>query len=464
MEKELRLRPGLLVFIALLCGFITPVVWAAALPVALLLCLAFPENLRRAVLGCYLLGWLIAPSALIEITEAEHYDGPAHVLRMPRPAGEGRTWTLVQISVGRVMLSLPEDSELGLGDRLWVRGQIEPLTEGSHSYLSQLGVVGRIVPGLDGLNLVRQGPAVFRWGVRWRRSFQAFAEGTLSPPVAELLGAMTFSLRGNLDEPMDDALSRLGVAHLVAASGLHVVIFAFGMSVALRWLPIPRRAQILLLLVLLLLYAGAAGFRPPVVRAVLMAAVYFGAGLFRREPDGLSAIGWVGFGYLLWDPYAWREIGFQLSFATVLTLALYLPVHPLDERTPWRYALDWLGRVAQVSAFAFLGSLPFVVVHFGVIPLAAIAFNLLLVPFAPLVIMGGLVLHAIWLADPGVASMLAPGLEGLVGWFLAVMRTGSEWGWVAVEAPAPPVLFVIAYYVGLILMWRPRRRAAPLAT
>ena len=62
------------------------------------------------------------------------------------------------------------------------------------------------------------------------------------------------------------------------------------------------------------------------VRAVLMAALYFGAVLFEREPDGPTAVGAAALIILAGQPTALLEPGFQLSFLTIATLAVTMPV------------------------------------------------------------------------------------------------------------------------------------------
>ena len=141
-----------------------------------------------------------------------------------------------------------------------------------------------------------------------------------------MLSGILIGRRSDLPPALMADFVHTGTVHVLASAGLHVGILAFWLERLLQKLTLPRKVQAALLIALLLLYALVCGGRPAVVRAVLMAALYFGAVLFEREPDGPTAIGAAGLIILIVQPTALLEPGFQLSFLTILTLALTMPV------------------------------------------------------------------------------------------------------------------------------------------
>ena len=98
-----------------------------------------------------------------------------------------------------------------------------------------------------------------------------------------------FQLTSGLDSDDWHELRASGTTHIVSTSGLHVLIAGFALLFLLTKSDLPRPLQIVLLLVCLLLYGGAAGLRPPIIRAIVMIGVALSAYLFRKGVDLISA-------------------------------------------------------------------------------------------------------------------------------------------------------------------------------
>ena len=108
---------------------------------------------------------------------------------------------------------------------------------------------------------------------------------------------------------------------------------------------------------------------------------------------------------LLVDPFLVHSVGFQLSCAASLGIALFAP-----RLTRWIRGPAWLRECLAVTAAAQLGVAPVLLPVFGSMPLVALPANLLAVPVAgPLTTFG--------MAAGAVAGLLhdvAPGLARVV--------------------------------------------------
>ena len=116
-----------------------------------------------------------------------------------------------------------------------------------------------------------------------------------------------------------------GVAHIFAVSGLHVgALYAFCQLFMqkTRLKKTPKWLQFILLTTLLLGYAGLCGFSASVIRATVICLVGYVAKLLGLETDFLQSIGAAAIIVLLLSPTALFEVGFLLSFAACLGLAL----------------------------------------------------------------------------------------------------------------------------------------------
>lgn len=106
----------------------------------------------------------------------------------------------------------------------------------------------------------------------------------------------------------------LGLAHLLAASGLHVqLLFSWGMAI-LSWSPLSRKQIACILLALLFGYAAFLAFPASILRAWLFLAFREGAIARKRELDAtkgwLLALSLI----LLVMPYRVKDLGLRLSF------------------------------------------------------------------------------------------------------------------------------------------------------
>jgi len=85
-----------------------------------------------------------------------------------------------------------------------------------------------------------------------------------------------------------------------------------------------NRGLALLSMVAITGYAALAGGGASVVRAAVMADVFFLALLVDREADLPSAIAVAGLGLALWNPAVIHDVGFLLTFAATIGIVVAL--------------------------------------------------------------------------------------------------------------------------------------------
>lgn len=310
------------------------------------------------------------------------------------------------------------------------------------------------------------------WAMR-RRVLEA-VKASLPPTQAAVLSGILLGKRTELPPDLMADFVHTGTVHVLASAGLHVGIVAFWLLTLCERLTLPRKASALFLIAALWLYALMAGGRPSVTRAVVMATIYFGALLFEREPDLPTTLGAAALLILAWQPTALFEPGFQLSFLTVFTLALAMPLWEgfwrpwVQKRVTGRIAQKaalWGLEMAGLSLLAQIGSLPVVASSYNELSWSGWFANMLVVPLLFLLIplgFSGALVWSLWHAA-------GAGLLGLAGAGLALLTRlvrffgESDWAYRAVVSP-PPML-ILGYY-GLLaclasLANRQKGKAAP---
>lgn len=290
--------------------------------------------------------------------------------------------------------------------------------------------------------------------------------GRLYPPEQQAwMSGILFGYRDELDPEQYRQFSEIGMAHILAISGLHVglvVAMVFGVLLRMGW---TREAAQLGCIAFIPCYIAITGAEPPVVRAGFMAMI--GLELMRRKrwKDGLALISGVGWAMLLWHPYYLADVSYQLSFA--VTAGLILGVPRLDTLWPQKWPPSIKG-LLSVTITAQAVSFPLTLYYFNHIAWASLPGNLILVPLIGMLLLpaglASLLLSFVW-------HPLGTWFAHIVSWMNRMLFSAVEllnrwdpYGWNGIS---PPLWWIVLYYTGLALLivflQRSRIRPSPPA-
>ncbi|MDR1045189.1 MAG: ComEC/Rec2 family competence protein [Candidatus Adiutrix sp.] len=339
---------------------------------------------------------------------------------------------------------------------------------------------------------------------RWRSRALRFIEERVPAPASGILAAQLAGRRNAVAPEVEEDFRALGLSHLLSVSGLHLGVW-YGLCFWLLRLILKRigplagrikadPAAAFLALWPALFYAGLVGAASPVIRSAVMisAAVLAALALRRGDPwNILAAAAWV---LLLLEPYRLLTASFQLSFVATAAMLAVFSRRPGEERRPpsiprslWTRPLNraWLaelaGRLKQsgpapehgpapdgrrsffrgalLAALAgTLGTAPVVIWHFGRLPLAGIAANVVftaLLSFS--VLLPGLCSLAVLPLSPELAGWLLGWAGTILSALLPVLGLAADLagpGWLL---PAPGPWLLLAWYLaGWLILRSPR--------
>lgn len=288
-------------------------------------------------------------------------------------------------------------------------------------------------------------------------------EASLPPTQAALLEGILIGQRAGLPPDLAADFVHTGTVHILASAGLHVGIIAASLWLLFNSLTLHRKASAATLIGLLWVYVFLSGERPSVTRAVLMATIYFGALLFEREPDLPTTLAASAFAMLAVSPSSLFESGFLLSFATVITLAMIMPVwdawlrpriDALPLARPWRRLLLRAAELVGVTVFSQIGALPVVASAYNEMSLSGFAANVLVVPLLFLIIplgITGVTLGIVWRP---LSAVFFAGASPLLGWTVDIVRAFGESSTGFTATPPPDPVAVACYYAAVAgLSW-----------
>ena len=362
---------------------------------------------------------------------------------------KGDPWRKAEILPWRVRVwRCPPDAPFQRGARVHCRGKLRPAR----------------FPGPTAAELTVFRPRSIRvtapppplspgcWGTRWRRWAQdVLGRGVeeTSPVETTLYRALLLGTREEVPAEVYEAFRRTGTVHIFALSGLHVGMLGVLLALVLRLTGVSRDRWGLFLLPLLGLYVAATGMRASALRAWLMAAVYFLAPLFRRQPDAPSSVAAAALVLLFADPANLLSIGFLYSFIVVAFLVTAFETRRPAEPNPGEPLVRFLlrrraGAAVRSAATAFIASAPLTALFFGRFSVVAVPANLVVVPLTFLVVLCG---WSALLFPPGAAvfNQAAAGilrvLERGIG---ALAQVPGAW----FPVSPPPLVAVACWYAG----------------
>jgi len=341
----------------------------------------------------------------------------------------------------------PSYPELELGDRVELEGRLRappgrrnPADFDYAAYLARLGV-GATLRITDEAGVRVLGPAhsaltalVADVQSHTRRAVRTHVRGEETRAV---LLALLIADRSGVDPETRDAFARTGLAHLLAVSGLHIVLVGLVLYQLLRpslvrlglgWRAV-EIARAGVTLAILAIYGLVTGGSPSVVRAVVMAGAMVAARTLQRPADALNGLGLAAAILLAWRPTALVDIGFQLSFAAVGALVLLSPVVMgvlPDAVATRRWARAGAGMLVA-SLCATLGTAPVLMYHFGQVPVGGLILNVPGIPVANVALGAGLGMAATAGPAPWVADAFAAVAELAMQALLAINDAGVRW-------------------------------------
>lgn len=332
--------------------------------------------------------------------------------------------------------------------------------------------------------------SLFRWIDIKRQGFSDYVDRSISYPGSALLKAVTVGYRSFIDDNLNELITVAGVQHLLAISGLHLMVVALFSFWIIRlilrktlpgiFLIIPEPIiSVILSFPFVACYAVFAGFTAPTQRA-LFSVVSLGLGilLFRRITF-LTAFSFAAVIILVADLSLLYSPSFILSFVAVAGINwVALSLRPVGSLKPLSGDGSKIGRHLIKIRNSFLDIFwislcvqtvlcPFLIYFFLRFCWAGLLTNVFLVPYVSLVVLPlSITTLVAFLINPVLADLFS----GAVGFFLdpvistvkimGSLRWSVFWGIPKVSSPVTAKFCILLYLVILcfVVMGMKKRR------
>jgi competence protein ComEC len=309
-----------------------------------------------------------------------------------------------------------------------------------------------------------------------------FFDRNLAYPENAEMRALVIGDQGEIGEPLRQTFARTGMAHLLVISGLHLSIVAAAMFAAVRlaMMLLPglanrgyaNKVAALVAMIAVCAYASIAGHHVSTVRALTMVLAYMLAVAIDRSREATAPLALAAIVICVALPGSTADIGFQLSFASVIAIVLgmrrcaawfarrkrlgRLRGEPSSPR--WRFIEAPTGYLA-VSFWAMVGTAPLTAYHFNQFAIIGIVANAVVVPIMAFgATISGLVAAGVsFFSESAARPVLLFGASALAaGNWLAAWFVDWPLAWFRIFTPTILELTIAYAFVALWLL-------APLA-
>ena len=283
-------------------------------------------------------------------------------------------------------------------------------------------------------------------GLRFKGKFYQYIhkifEENLSKDASDFL--ISVILGENLINNSD--INDLGLAHILAVSGLHIDILLGFIIWLLTKANVNYRHANLAGLLLCFGYGYLISFPFSVIRVLLVNTISYLAFILKRPEDRVKVLIFAANIILLMNPFAVLNSGFVLSF--VATSGVYLIYPIIKKRLPQNELWQSLGFTAAIQTTL----LPFIIYYYGMVNLLSLLANFLILPIFTIVAYG---VFGIIIIYPLARFLLWPVfkiIDYLVNSILNITSLLNSIDFLKIEFAHPDILLVVYGYLLLLII------------
>ncbi len=265
--------------------------------------------------------------------------------------------------------------------------------------------------------------------------------------------AMILGRRNEVSPEMVFAYQSTGTSHILAVSGLHVGIIYLTLSFLLSFLNFGRFRLLYYggILVGIWSFALITGLSPSVLRAATMFSFFLVARLIGRDNSIYNTLFASAFFILVFSPALIYSVSFQLSY-----LAVFGIVYLYNSIYGWlkvkNTVADFFWKITALSISVQIATFPVTIFYFQQFPALFALTNLIAIPTASVVMIGGIVL-IVFSGFVPAASLLGKFLSVWIGAYNDIMVLFSKLPITAIEDLhlKVPMVFLLMVLVAFLV-------------
>lgn len=256
-----------------------------------------------------------------------------------------------------------------------------------------------------------------------------------------LLGSIVFgSSVSPLDPELKEKYRKVGLAHLLVASGTQVSIL-IGVCLAItRFLKMPIGWSVLLTSIINIIFTIMAGCGVSMIRAAVIGEIVLVGKLFNRDAEIYTSLSLAALILMIVNPLVIFDLGFQLSFAATWALVYLCPI--FEEKG--------IPSIVAVSLSPILATIPITLYNFNQFSLVSLLVNILVIPWVELLTVAGFASTVLGSIFISIAYIFNVSLYLVLKIINGIVYTFSSLPVACVYFKQPWFPFIVLYYGSLV--------------
>ncbi|MBI4708302.1 MAG: ComEC family competence protein [Candidatus Omnitrophica bacterium] len=318
---------------------------------------------------------------------------------------------------GNVRVVYSQEENFSFGDELILLGKLHKPFGKRKEYFFRQGIFGILQVDAPADNIgISKALFLQRFSNYLKTKIEQKLFKYLTGVTAGIMDAMLLGEKKFVPLLLNNTMVLTGTVHILVVSGFNVGIVAMLLLLLFKFLRFKRNVRYFIVIFCLIVYCFLTGASTPVVRATIMAIFFLAGFILKREPNIYNSLGLAALVILAVNPAQVFDLGFQLSFASVLAIVFLYPklksllrVELVNFR-PLKFMIEGL----LVSLAAWIGTVGIIACNFKIISLVTVLANIFIVPLATLITLCGFSLVFLGFIYPPFAYLVASTSEFIV--------------------------------------------------
>lgn len=293
----------------------------------------------------------------------------------------------------RNQLYFPEDALIVDGKMSKIQSTLNPNQFNYNQFLSRKNIHYQLFSNKV-ISIHKEGKGFYNWASKSKLLVrERLKDNGYSTESRALISSMLLGDKTELSDEINQNYISTGVVHILAISGLHVMMIFMILQFTLQpllYFKNGRKIRIIISLIFIWFFAFYVELKAPVFRSALMISIYYISDIINRSKNIFHTLSLAAFIILIFKPNSLFDVGFQLSFSAVFFIVWLNPIFDHFWKTK-NNLLQQLKGIITTSISAQIGTLPVSIFYFNQFSGLFLFGNLVLIPASFVMICGGVI-------------------------------------------------------------------------
>ncbi|WP_130806601.1 DNA internalization-related competence protein ComEC/Rec2 [Senegalia massiliensis] len=275
----------------------------------------------------------------------------------------------------------------------------------------------------------------------------SFLDNSLSEKNSDIIKAIILGDESSLDENYKEQYRELGIAHILAISGLHIGIIAGVILFLLSNLGINYKLSSFITLLFIFTYGYIVGFPASILRSSIILFFIIISRILYKKPDYINIISFVAFILLIYNPLWIFDVGFQLSFIATLSIVILTPI--INKKM---FASVRFGNTISALISVQIGTIPILIYHFNYISITSLISNIILIPILSFVLISVLLLIILSTLFTNISILFMKIIDKILYYFSYLVDFHQEFLNIIIKSSSWSLTSIVCYYIIIYLI------------